>query len=192
MRRPGAWLDALVIMALMGLVLSIFTDAELIEMREEAGVSATAQAIAQDVDADERYYLAAMRDVIAACEQPFFERKVLLEQITRNLQKDRNSPNFPIVAGRVLLADLIGGHRRQAQDRAACEGWCMALCLATAAPAPDFVQNPETGVKYDAHPEETRIVVHHARAGEPDEAIIVPILGPTASLPISPTTSRAR
>jgi hypothetical protein len=159
-----------------GLVLSVFTDKELKDLSEEAGISATAKAIAKDVDRDEQYYLNTMRQVIAACDQPYHERRKLLERIGEELHDKRFDPDFPLVAGRILLLDLDAGHRRQAADRATCEGWLIALCLATDVPPPAFTRNPETGAAYVIEREPTRILLHHARATAPDEAIIVPVL----------------
>ncbi len=178
-----------------GLVLSIFTDDELKDLGSGAGASATAKAIAKDVDTDQRYYLKAMREMIAACEQPYYQRRAVLQQIRDDLQRNRNAPDFPIVAGRILLTDLDGGHRWQAKDRAACEGWAIALCVATGASPPAYTLNPETGVAYAVQHEVTRVVLQHSRAGEPDEAVIVPAFDNTngnAAQAVSPTTSRAR
>jgi hypothetical protein len=157
-----------------GLVLSVFTDDELAALREQEGVTATAKAIAQNVDADQRFYLTTMREIIDACERPFHARRELLLRITRHLQEDRNSPTFPLVAGRILLVDLEPGHRWQAVDRAACEGWLLALAHATGGPPPPYTHNPQTGLPYEVSTDTTRVLVRHARAGEPDEAIIVP------------------
>lgn len=159
-----------------GLVLSVFSDAEIEELREETGVGATAKAVSENVDADERYYLQAMREIIDACDQPYHQRRELLEKIARHLQDERNAPDFPLIAGRILLVGFDAGHRQQAQDRAACEGWLLALCHATNQQPPDLTHNPQTGRAYQVQREETRVVVTNARAGEPDEAIIVPIL----------------
>lgn len=159
-----------------GLVLSILTDKELEELSEEAGITATAKAIAQDVDVDEAFYLETMRDVIAACDKPYHQRRKLLKNIELNLQDRRADPKFPLIAGRVLLVDLDTGHLRQAKDRAACEGWLMALSLALGDDVPPFTHNPETGKAYEWEREGTRILVRNARAGEADEAIVVPVL----------------
>lgn len=177
-----------------GMVLSVLSDDEMREISGGAGISATAKAIAKDVDRDEAFYLAKMRAIIARCDEPYFVRRRMLEDLRDELQAARNDKGFPVVAGRVLLTDLDAGHRLQAKDLAACEGWRIALAAATGAPTPHLSINPETGLAYTLEREATRVVVRQARAGEPDEAIVVPILPPPTAVggPLNPTTSRAR
>src|SRR5690606_13178354 len=94
-----------------GYLLSILSEQELQTLRQEAGISSTVKAVARHIDADQHYYLAAMREVIDACDMPFFERRQRLAKIEHDLREIRNSPEFPLVAGRLLLTDLVAGHR---------------------------------------------------------------------------------
>lgn len=160
-----------------GYLLSVLSTEELAAIRQEAGASATAKAIAANVDEDQRYYLETMREIIESCQRPYYERRELLHKLARHLQETRNSPRFPLVAGRILLVDLDVAHQRQAQERAQVEGWALALCLATGVDAPPYATNPQTGLAYEIEREPHRILVHHARAGEADEAIIAPRCG---------------
>jgi hypothetical protein len=157
-----------------GLVLSVFSEKELSELRAGAGATATARAIQHDVDADERYYLVTMRSLIDCCQQPYWERRERLDQMSEELQQNQSGPHFPLVAARILLIGIDEAMRQQARDRAACEGWLLALSLATGKEPPSFDCNPQTGRAYHIEQEQQRVIVRHARAGEPDEAIVVP------------------
>jgi hypothetical protein len=157
-----------------GYLLSVLSSDELTEIRKEAGSTATAKAIAANVDEDQLYYLETMREIIDGCERPYHARRELLQKITRHLQETRSSPQFPLVAGRILLVDIDLGHRRQAMERAHVEGWVLTLSAATGEELPPLTTNPQTGLPYEVARESHRILVHHARAGEPDETIIAP------------------
>jgi hypothetical protein len=74
-----------------------------------------------------------------------------------------------------LLIGIDEAMRHQARDRAACEGWLIALSLATGTEPPALERNPQTGRAYEVEQEQQRVIVCNARAGEPDEAIIVPV-----------------
>jgi hypothetical protein len=158
-----------------GLVLSVFSGKELAELRAGAGASATAKAIQRNVDADERYYLTTMRALLESCQLPYWERRERLDQLSDELQQNRNAPEFPLIAAKILLIGIDEAMRQQARDRAACEGWLMALSLATNAEPPAFERSPHTGRAYAVEREEQRVLVRHARAGEPDEAIVLPL-----------------
>jgi hypothetical protein len=158
-----------------GYLLSVLSAEELGQLQREAGVVATAAAIQKNLDRDEWYYTSIQRELIAACAQPYFERRQVLAKIKSQLDELRGTPDYPLVAGRILLVELDAGHRRQAEDRALCEGWLIALSAATQAPPPELTQNPLTGAAYTVRQEETRVVVDNARADTPREPIIVPL-----------------
>ena len=113
----------------------------------------------QTVDADEAFYMQAMRQVIESCEKPYHERQKILKQINLELQKRWDSPEYPIVAGRLLLKDLERAQLVQARDRANAEAWALALAAALGAPPPEFKLSPVTGKPYRVQRKEDRIEV---------------------------------
>lgn len=160
-----------------GYLLSILSEQELQTLRQEAGISSTVKAVARHIDADQHYYLAAMREVIDACDMPFFERRQRLAKIEHDLREIRNSPEFPLVAGRLLLTDLVAGHRAQAQDLAQCQAWYLALALASGAEPPSLI-HPETGMAHAAENDGYRVLVRLAQSNGGEQTLIVPLLGP--------------
>ena len=132
----------------------------------------------QNVDADELYYLQIMRRIIDSCGRPYYQRASLFNSIREDLQRRRNSPEFPLVAGRLLLPDIQKGHAIQAQDRANWDAWALALALATGRPLPTGQINPLTGENYMHSKQDDRIVVENFGSGEQGDrpSISVPSL----------------
>lgn len=155
-----------------GYLLSILTNEELTDLRQKAGVSATAQGVQTNIDNDERFYLETMRSSLAACDQPYYERRETITALQTRLRDSEQTPQYPLVAATILLVDFDEGQRRLAQERAACEGWAIALATATGQAAPPFQMNPLTGEPYQQQQEATRVLVSQAI----DQTIIVPRL----------------
>jgi hypothetical protein len=65
------------------------------------------------------------------------------------LQQVRNAPQFPLVAGRLLLVDMEKGHALQARDRACCEAWALGLAGASGREPPPYKVSPLWGGKYE-------------------------------------------
>ncbi len=100
------------------------------------------------VNEDERFYLAAMDRLIAACDHPFHERLAVFSGIREDLHALNNTDEFPIAAARLFLPEIENGMRRQADDRANCEAAAIALSLAAALPRPPYETHPVTGKPY--------------------------------------------
>ena len=90
-----------------------------------------------------------MRHIIQECAQPFFHRKLALQQLEKELKALEDTSRYPIIAAQLLLKDITQGHRLQASDRAQCEAWALALAASTGNPRPEFNINPLTGEPYD-------------------------------------------
>ncbi len=157
-----------------GYVLSVLTEDELAALRKEPGVSATAKAIQKHIEADERYYATTMREIITACEQPYYQRHNLLVKVEQYLKETELSPEFPMVAGKILLTHLDTSHRRQAHDLAAMEGWHLLLCAATDEPLPAYEVNPSNGKPYKLQAEVQRVLLYNSWLEEVDEPLMVP------------------
>lgn len=155
-----------------GYLLSILTNEELADLRQKAGVSATAQGVQTNIDHDERFFLETMRTFIAASDQPYYQRREAIAALQTRLRDSEPTAQYPLVAATILLVDFDEGQRRLAQERAACEGWAIALATATGQPAPPFQHNPLTGELYRQEQEATRVLVSQALG----ETIVVPRL----------------
>ena len=135
-------------LARAGMLDSILTPMEIESLKEEEVLFQLPAAAARKFNDDEAYYLDAMRKIIDCCEEPYHTRLDVFEEIRKDLHDKRNSPDFPVVAGRLLLPNIEKGHVIQARDRANCEAWALATALATGIEPPAVDINPLTGKPY--------------------------------------------
>jgi hypothetical protein len=132
-----------------GRILELLTDQEWHRFSEEGILDELPAAAQRNVNSDELFYLQAMRRIIDACARPYFERKETLAAIRGELHQGRNSPRFPLVAGRLLLTDMDKGHALQARDRARLEAWALALAVASGQKRPPYAVSPLSGRRYE-------------------------------------------
>lgn len=154
----------------------LLTDREVQQLVEEMSLSVFEAAALRGIDADEVFYLQSMQDLIKACELPFFQRREVFVRVALRLSELENSPEYPLVAGRMLLRDVERGQQIQAEDRAACEAWCIALALAAGKSPPPFQVNPLSGKPYEVEllPGQTIVASEGAPADPWYAAIVVP------------------
>jgi len=131
-----------------GRVLELLTQEEIEAFREEGILEQFPEAAARNVDRDEHYYLETMRAVIESCARPYHARTEQFRAIRAELHEKRSSPEFPLVAGRLLLPDVWEAQRMQARDRANWEAWAVALAAATGEETLPFTICPLTGKPY--------------------------------------------
>lgn len=170
-------------MVAAGLLEHLLTEEEKTRFDAQGELEDFAVAAQRIVETDVLYYMETMRKIIESCRQPYCLREDLFDEISEALQQRRNSPDFPLVAGRLLLPDIRQQHADQAQDRANWEGWALALALATGRPLPPYKINPLTGEEYfyqEFHYEDQQdeIGVRGLSNDEadPDRWIMVPVM----------------
>lgn len=165
-----------------GKIRELLTEEEIRQFSEEKALLDLPAAAQRTVNQDELYYLQTMRKIIEACARPYHARVELFQQIREDLHRRRASPDFPLVAGRLLLPDIEKGHRIQARDRAICEAWALALAAGSGAEPPPYQINPLTGKSYRVVREEGLVTVANEGMGEDgdDSPVIVPDLAPPA------------
>lgn len=151
-----------------GLLAHLLTKEELISFARNDSLNDLGPAIRNSVDNDQRYYLAAMRNIIDACRQPYHHRKAVLSALQQDLDAKRDSIGFPLAAAHLFLVDVQQGQELQAQDRALAESW--ALALAANLDPPETQLNPVSGRPYLVTREPTRVTVW---TGQPNDAQIV-------------------
>ncbi|MDX1946900.1 MAG: hypothetical protein SFU86_15975 [Pirellulaceae bacterium] len=162
-----------------GQYLSLLSQAEMKALEEQRIVRVTAKAVMRKLDDDELFYLRAMRQMLAACQQPYAERQEVLRQIRGELAARESSADYPLVAGTILLADFEHGHRRQAEDFARSQAWLLALgtALGREPAAPPI--NPLTGQPYAVEVTPLSVVVSGV-LDERDTTYVVPrVAAPT-------------
>jgi len=135
-------------MVAAGLLEHLLTEEEKVRFDTQGELADFAATAKRIVEKDALYYMQTMRKIIESCSRPYCLREDLFDEIREQLQQKRNSPDFPLVAARLLLSDVQRQHALQAQDRANWEGWALALALATGRPLPPYEINPLTGKEY--------------------------------------------
>ncbi len=154
----------------------LMTDQEIQQLAEEMNLSVFEAAALRGIDADEIFYLQTMHDAIEACSRPFYQRRETFVRLRLRLNELENTPHDPIVARRMLLGDIEPGQRIQAEDRAACEAWCLAVALAAGQSPPPYQVNPLSGDPYDVEllPGQTIVAAEGKPADPWYAAIVVP------------------
>lgn len=165
-----------------GRLRDVLTEEEVQQFREE-GLSSRLGAVSDaDLNRDELYYLQAMRKIIDSCDKPYHQRAETLAAIRDDLQKRRSSPDFPIIAGRLLLRNIEQALIIQARDQANCEAWALAAAEATGVAPPPYKVNPLTGREYVISHEpdstgvwNTMVVVSNIGTGEDGDSPVVTV-----------------
>lgn len=160
-----------------GYLLSLLSYDEVREYRDKIGIQQLAQVVADNIDIDELFYLQTMRDVIAACQKPHYQRTETFQRIETNLELLRKSDEYPFVADQLLLLQLDEASRLMALDRAVCEAWAMALRIAIEGSAVTSIVNPLTGDKFFVDINEQQVIVDAIDPELAHQAAIVPRLG---------------
>ncbi|NUQ63664.1 MAG: hypothetical protein HUU20_14400 [Pirellulales bacterium] len=145
---------------------ALLTEDEVFQFTAEGILEEFPRRARRTVDADELYYLRAMRKIIESCTRPYYARAEVFADLRNDLQQKRNSSDFPIVAGRLLLPNIEQGHAIQAQDRANCEGWAVALALVTGRDRPPYEVNPLTRKSYRVRREKGWVYVGNVSDAE--------------------------
>lgn len=171
-----------------GRLLQLASPEEIEAMGGQSAATELAAVAQRNVNLDELYYLRAMRRIIESCSEPYFKRAALFEEIRLDLHQKRNTSEFPLAAGYLLLPSIENGHRVQAKDRALCEAWAVALALGAGRKAPPYQVNPLTGQPYKIFRPEGRIELVTGDPARPQDElrIMVPDLTPKQSPQPSP------
>ena len=156
---------------------AILTPEEIEGFNDEGVLLQLPAAAGREINDDEAYYLNAMRRIIDSCDEPYHTRVGVFEEIRRDLHEKRNSPDFPVIAGRLLLPNIEKGHVIQARDRANCEAWALATALASGIDPPPVEINPLTGKPYTVRREKVIAVFDIGPGTDGDNPpVIVPDL----------------
>jgi hypothetical protein len=160
-----------------GKIADLLTADELQQFNSEGYGDSLQEVTTRIADVDEAFYLSSMREVIESCQQPYFKRKPVLEKIHRDLEAKAETAEYPLVAGRLLLKDLMAAQAIQARDRANTEAWTMALAAMVGADQPPVGVNPLTGQRYKLIERDDTIIVSNIGPGDEGSEIAVPVVG---------------
>jgi hypothetical protein len=111
------------------------------------------------LDADEHFFLVAMKQSLAVADKPFFERQAALEALETELESRYGSSEYPLVSGQLLLGRLAEVHRTLAEDRSRCEAWLIALSSASNSSPAVLPLCPLTGQPYGLTQDREKVVV---------------------------------
>ncbi len=159
-----------------GQLMNILTADEIAQLEKDGDLVAFDEAVRRSLDDDEKFYLANMRRLIAACDKPFFARRETFDELDQTLNQLRNTSHFPLFADKVLLPDVVAGQHEQALDRARCEAWALGLGAALGQKIDPTARNPVTGKLYDLARQEDAIVIGNLDGQDIKEpALTIPI-----------------
>jgi len=144
-RALGLWAYEVV---RQGRAIELLTDKEIEQFQEQEILDGFPEAALRNADRDERFYLRTMRAVIESRDRPYHARTEQFRAIRAELHERRASPEFPLVAARLLLPDVWPAQHMQARDRANWEAWAVALTAATGAGPAPFEICPMSGKRY--------------------------------------------
>lgn len=125
---------------------------------DQKGLAALCREVEFHVDDDQMYFLSAMRRIIAACKQPYCERRGVIEELQMELAGGHRPELKRFIAHLLLADELDWGQQVQARDRALCEGWLLALATALNRNRPVGV-NPLTGKPYSVLVQDAMVYV---------------------------------
>ena len=154
-----------------GKILFLLTDREVADFTENGTLEDLAQAAIDVADRDELFYLGAMRRIIESCRLPYYKRSDVAAKILAEAEAKANSPDYPLVAARLLLPNIDNGLHMQAEDRAAVAAWAAALDAALGRPVANSV-DPVTGKKFQISRRKDKITVTQPSDGS---QVIIPV-----------------
>jgi hypothetical protein len=133
-----------------GQLIRLLTDSDIERFHEERILAEMSDAARRVADTDELFYLDAMRRIIESCGRPYYERAAVFDAIDAELRSREDTPEYPLVAARLLLPKIRDGHAVQARDRANWQAWMLALALATGRNPLPYRVNPLSGKPYQS------------------------------------------
>ncbi len=130
-----------------GAIVGLLTPEEVEEFSDIGSLEDLPAAAKEIADEDELFYLYAMRKIIEGCQQPYYQRASMADDILAEAAAKGIAADYPLVADRLLLPDINRGLRMQAEDRAATESWAVGIEAALGRPT-SYTVNPLSGKKY--------------------------------------------
>ncbi len=141
-----------------GAIVGLLTPQEAKDFSDIGWLEELPQAAKEIADEDELFYLRAMRKIIASCQLPYYQRANVADEILAEAAAKSNSPDYPLVAARLLLPGINHGLRMQAEDRAITESWAVAIEAALGRTA-SYTVNPLSGKKYRIGRDKKQVLV---------------------------------
>ena len=158
-----------------GHLMSLLTEEEFVKHTTDRSLEAFLAAADRSIDSDEYFYLRWMRSLIDDCDRPYHEREATFDRLRNELKELQQSPEYPLIADRLLLKGIQQGQQQQALDRAWVEAWTNALTLAVEERSPPFATNPLTGRSYNIAFENGNVIVSRIDPSDIDARVLVPL-----------------
>ena len=128
-----------------GQLASLLTESELEELAGGGRLTKAIESIGRNVDRDQEFYLRFMRELIDACRGSYEKRRQVIAALESQLQSLKGTPEYPFLAGEVLLKNVGDGHHRQVADLALWRG--LSAAITAEEPRRNLI-NPLTGEPY--------------------------------------------
>jgi len=141
-----------------GELLSLLTEEEIEALRQRGKLYEVANRLTAQADQDQEFYLAAMRELIAACEASYQERIRVITKIEDRLAALSGTPAEPYLAGKVLLANLRTANEMLSIDLATWRALARLLSADGHAGQSDHSINPITGKPFEISGNELRSI----------------------------------
>ena len=174
-----------------GHLVSMLSAVELSAFVRDKKIRQLKHASSSELDADQRFYLDAMHQVIASCSEgspaaksvPYFRRQQVFTDIEQELTNRTDTASYPMIAGQILLTDLRRSQQVFVRDRARTEAWALALAASLGKPLKRYEINPGTGKPYDVRLMRRLVAVRGVATGIED--LDAPVMVPRFDLRIS-------
>lgn len=142
-----------------GYLLSVLPFEELRQYREEIGVEKLGQAVGKNLDVDELFFLQSVRKLREVSQKSYPERRAAVEQLMAELERLRQTDQYPFLADQVLLQNLDEEQQWLALDRARAEAWWLAVRTALGEASDSPSVNPLTGQPFSVVKTDSEVVV---------------------------------
>ncbi len=173
-----------------GYFLSLLSDAEMAPLRERNILNVTARTALRNVDNDQTFYLQTMRRMVEATAMPYAERLNLASSMQAECESLRGTPQYPLVAGMILLTELENGIILQGEDKALWLALVTGLQQAHHVPRAEANVNPFTGEPFVMTVDDDSVQVE-CRWGREKKTLVLRRFPPTA-VPLRTTRSQDR
>ncbi len=158
-----------------GQLLSLLTEDELAQHSGGGNLNSFLAAATRSIDSDQHFYLRSMREIIAACDRPYSQREKVFDKLRTQLGELQKTPEYPLVADRMLLQNIEEAQRFQATDLAWTQAWANALTVSLEQRRPPYELNPLTGKPYQIYFENGDVKVSHIEQDGGIAKITIPL-----------------
>jgi len=132
--------------------------------------------VLQNITDDQVFYLQAMSKLVAAAEQPYFERIDTLNELSDAVSQSQSSAKPLRISSDFLLIDYHAQQAAMAKDEAVVLTWLFALQTSTGNASAEPPIEPFSGKQVEVENEPTRVVARFSRLPGNIPELVIPKL----------------